>query len=73
MSKTKAMWLTRSSGYTNPMYSIWAGGSHPEITKGLWQASDGKPFYCFCATSFGALTGVKLRPGTKKKIRIVEV
>ena len=68
MAKSKVFWVTRDND-DHGEYEIWPYRAHPKSNDG-WYPS-GCSFGC-CLDDFQRITGITLKPGEKKKFRLVE-
>ncbi len=75
--RTKTMWITRDDGYCDNDYQLFHYRDHPKLFTGSYcsTAKSGSQIRWkrFSAEDWENGFGMKLQPGTKKKIRIVEV
>ena len=67
---SKVFWITRDE-YSRSHYEMWAFREHPQKDESGNYPIDA-PFACCCG-EFESLTGITLKPGQKKKFRLVEV
>ncbi len=71
---TKTMWLTRDDNYCDNDYQLFHYRDHPKLFTGSYcsTAKSGlrMPWKRFSTEDWENNVGMKLRPGTKRKIRI---